>query len=162
MRTIRKVLALMALSALSLTTSHTSVQAATAVKPQPLPIQTVTFNTWELPAFAELTSTGSGLLLDIWMANGACTQNPTKQAGVVRLTFQMSSQMTAPYEIPLNAYGKYCVWTNAWTTDGITFLPATILTTVNVVQVAPPNPSSQPNTTTQAMQTHTVTSVHNQ
>jgi hypothetical protein len=152
---LRKVLALIALSALPLATPSKGVQAATAVKPQPLPIQTVTFNTWELPAYVDITPATSGLTYDVFMTSGACTQQSIN-ASTPRVAFQV-----AQYTQQLTAYGTYCIYVNAWTSD-YGYMTATILTTIKVVQVAAPKAANQANTYTYASQINNETAVHNE
>jgi len=154
MRILRNVLALIALSALPLASPPKPVHAATAVKPQPLPIQTVIFNTWQLPAYVDVTPTVGGLTYDVFMASGACTQQSIN-ASTPRVAFSVQS-----YTVELDAYGTYCFYVNAWTAD-YSYLTATILTTVKVVQVAAHNPATQTNTTTFAAQINNATLVRN-
>lgn len=149
---LRKVLALIALSALPLSAPSKQVEAA--VKPQPLPIQTVTFNTWELPAYVDVTPATSGLTYDVFMASGACTQSSVNP-NTPRVAFMVDS-----YTQALTAYGSYCFYVNAWTPD-YNYLTATILTTVKVVQIAAPKGATQPNTTTFVSQINSETAVHN-
>lgn len=152
MRMFAKSIALIALSALPLASPTQSVQAA--VKGQPLPIQTLQFNTWQLPAFVDVTPVLGGLVYDVFMSSGACTQNSMTNGNAARVAFQAAS-----YTQEIDEYGTYCFYVNAWTADGNN-LTATILTTVKIVQIAAPKTTAA-NTVAKAVQFNQALVAHN-
>lgn len=94
--------------------------------------QTVALQTSHLPAQLNIGIGVGGLTYDLWYAPGACTAasvNESKNAEAARLTFQ-SPEFS--FQVGFSAYGTYCVWVDAWLTDGVTKLPATVYTTVTV------------------------------
>lgn len=152
-RTLANIIALLALSALPLAGPPNSVEAAATVKPQPLPIQTVQFNTWQLPAYVDITPVLGGLSYDVFMTSGACTQQSVN-ANTPRVAYQVVS-----YTQEIDQYGTYCFYVNAWDAN-YNYMTATILTTVKVVQIAAPA-TAQTNTSTSVTQFNQAMLVHN-